>query len=222
MAAQPRAPAAPTPEIWIEMPPLDALGAHGKVYAPYVLVRSAEQWMQREAITLPDDIRIVLEATYAPPRPDEPLAWKEMREQLEAKKKDLQNAALSNTLVWQRSALKDDEGVATRWSEVDHASIVLLQSQSGKWTFVDGSIANMTTKWKFAAARAIHRNLVRVPSWMLGGTRSALLRSYIEGSAAAAIVKESGAVELPDGVGPKSLLYDSRLGLFSDLDEPGE
>jgi hypothetical protein len=114
--------------------------------------------------------------------------------------------------------LNDDEGVATRWSEVDHASVVLLRAQEGNaWSFLDGTVAKVTAKWEFEAARAIHRNLVRVPSWMLGRTSTALLSRYVEGAAAAAIIKESGVIELTEGVSGPRLLYDSRLGIHSPL-----
>ena len=59
------------PEVRIQKPQLDeeatrylaaaelrkALGRSARVYAPYVLLRSLQQWRDRTMITLPDDIR---------------------------------------------------------------------------------------------------------------------------------------------------------------------
>lgn len=71
-AETPRAPGAQC-EAWllapdltaaIEAPPL-AIGASAHVYSPYVLCRSLEVWQGRAAVSLPADIRALIEATYA-------------------------------------------------------------------------------------------------------------------------------------------------------------
>ena len=63
-------------EVWIQTPPLEddqlktaterelrqALGKSGRVYAPYVLLRSLQQWRERVTITLPREVRPILEA----------------------------------------------------------------------------------------------------------------------------------------------------------------
>ena len=59
-------------ECWVLSPALAdaqekerAFGPSGAVYSPYVLNRTLEVWDGRERVTLPDDIRPLLEATYA-------------------------------------------------------------------------------------------------------------------------------------------------------------
>jgi len=60
-------------EAWLLAPALDegiespetAFGASAFVYAPYVLCRSLEVWSQRSEVRLPQDIRSLIEATYA-------------------------------------------------------------------------------------------------------------------------------------------------------------
>ena len=42
------------------------LGKKSRVYAPDLLLRTLEQWHDKPSISLPGDIRPVLEATYAP------------------------------------------------------------------------------------------------------------------------------------------------------------
>lgn len=44
--------------------PHSAFGATAYVYSPYVLCRALEVWQSRSSITLPDDIRPLIEATY--------------------------------------------------------------------------------------------------------------------------------------------------------------
>lgn len=59
-------------EAWLLAPALDAaieapqaaFGASAYVYSPYVLCRSLEVWQARAAVTLPQDIRALIEATY--------------------------------------------------------------------------------------------------------------------------------------------------------------
>jgi len=56
---------APATALAIENPPR-ALGASAYVYSPYVLCRSLEVWQPLAAVCLPDDIRPLIEQTYAP------------------------------------------------------------------------------------------------------------------------------------------------------------
>ena len=60
------------PEAWLIVPELDTaidtpMSAFGKtayVYSTYVLCRSLEAWQARESVDLPEDIRVLIEATY--------------------------------------------------------------------------------------------------------------------------------------------------------------
>lgn len=54
---------APEPDAAIQSPQA-AFGASAFVYAPYVLCRSLEVWLARDAVDLPQDIRGLIEATY--------------------------------------------------------------------------------------------------------------------------------------------------------------
>lgn len=55
---------APALDAAIESPPA-AFGPSAYVYAPYVLCRSLAVWRERTAVALPNDIRGLIEATYA-------------------------------------------------------------------------------------------------------------------------------------------------------------
>lgn len=204
------------PEAWIEMPSLEALGPHGKVYAPYVLARSWDQWRKRNAITLPEEIREILGLTYAPADDNEPEKWAVWRQDLEKRKQKLQSAALEATRVWQSCFLEDVEGVGTRWSDVDSASLVLVRAREDRgeqeiWTFLDGTRASIPAKWDMESARAIHRNLVRIPAWLLSESSHSLF-PFVDGVSALGMV-EGSSVEMIEGQAKSSVVYDAQLGI---------
>lgn len=174
------------PEVWVQNIPLSdkvlrqaaeeelcaALGKSAKVYAPYVLLRSLQQWRGRSIVTLPTNIRAILEATYADPANNEPSAWQELREQLEARKRTLAACALSATQVWCNPALRDDEGIQTRYSTYPTAQLLLtseitsLDSHSARLRLLDGTVIIARDRgWDFGTAKTIHRNLTPVPYW---------------------------------------------------------
>jgi CRISPR-associated endonuclease/helicase Cas3 len=153
-----------------------ALGKSARVYAPYVLLRSWEQWQHRETITLPGDIRAILEATYTDPAADEPPAWRELREDLERKKVALSAKALNATNVWFQPPLADEDGVQTRFSTYPTTSLFVarmierLDAVSVRLTLLNGGTVTVSGRnWNIEAARALHRNLVPMPRWAVRG-----------------------------------------------------
>ncbi|CAN5545605.1 CRISPR-associated helicase/endonuclease Cas3 [soil metagenome] len=65
----------------------DLLGKKARVYAPYVLLRTLEQWHDKEAVHLPTNIRPWLEATYRPRSEEDRPAWKEWLLDLDEKQR---------------------------------------------------------------------------------------------------------------------------------------
>ena len=176
----------PEPEVWIQTPHLDdaalrdacekelrqALGKSARVYAPYILLRSLQQWRGRATIKLPGDIRPILEATYADPTVVEPPAWQELQEQLEKQKRKMASQALSATTIWNTPALPDEEGVQTRLNTYPTAQLLLateitrLDSHSSRLCLLDrAEVTAYDCVRNFEAAKTIYRNLVRVPRW---------------------------------------------------------
>ena len=181
-----RARPCPRPEIWIQMPHANdaalyegseeelrkALGKSARVYAPYVLLRSFQQWRWRTTITLPGDIRTILEATYASPTAAEPPAWQELLRKLDKQKDKMAQQAINATNIWSIPALEDEEGVQTRWSTYPTAQLLLAteitqpDSHSVRLELLNGETVTAADRdWNFDAAKAMHRNLVRVPRW---------------------------------------------------------
>jgi CRISPR-associated endonuclease/helicase Cas3 len=174
------------PEVWIRSLPLSedqlmqatekelraALGKSARVYAPYVLLRSLQQWRNRDAITLPADIRTILEATYAEPAAAEPGAWRQLRDELEKRKRKLAALALSSINIWAQPSLPDEEGVQTRFSTYPTACLLLartiesVNAHTVRLHFLEGEPVEASGRnWNFDAAKAIYRNLTRVPCW---------------------------------------------------------
>jgi CRISPR-associated endonuclease/helicase Cas3 len=228
----------PQPEIWIQMPPaagaflraasrhelLACLGRSARVYAPYVLLRSMEQWRGRNGITLPDDIRGILEATYARPPDDEPAAWRELRCELESRKNELAQLARSATAVWSMPVLPDDEAIHTRYSTYRAAQLLLVRDavnvddRSERISLLSGeTITVHARRWDFSAAKALHRNLIRVPKWAVeAGLKRILpgLRNHITQPTAMGLLRPDGTVLWPGAAEPAGLAYDANQGIL--------
>jgi len=224
-----------TPEAWIAAPTLDAggfntatapdikaaFGRSAKVYAPYVLLRTLALWRGRTALTLPGDIRPLLEATYAD-RPDDPPAWCTLREEVTARKEELRNAALANSNPWQ-VALNDDDGVQTRWNSYPTVAVLPVR-QVRTWDTRTGAHLELLNgdqcelrshEFLFAAAQAIHRNLVKVPRWSVANHLRSTpnwLRQYVAGATLPCKLCEGRLLVLPGG-DDSALTYRDDLGV---------
>jgi len=231
------------PEVWIQMPTLDddqlraaserelrqALGKSARVYAPYVLLRSLQQWRGRETITLPGDIRTILEATYADPAADEPPAWRELREQLEKQKDKMARQALNATTIWNNPALPDEEGVQTRYSSYPMAQLLLarqisrVDAHSVRLDLLNGDTVTASDRdWNFdaakafEAAKAIHRNLTRVPRWAVSAFLSNLpgwLTNHVYQSTAVGLLRADGSIRAVKGNSDMGLSYQADEGV---------
>lgn len=204
----------------------EALGKSARVYAPYVLLRSLEQWRGRAAITLPTDIRNILEATYADPSPNEPEAWRKLREQLEEDKYKLAASALSATKIWFNPALKDEEGVQTRYSTYPMAQLLLLRgsfpmdAHSKEAQLLNGeTVSTGRRDWSFDTAKAIHRNLTRVPRWAIAPTLQSPPRwvtNHVDQPTGIGLLWPDGSIRGADGETDLGLSYHADQGIIID------
>jgi CRISPR-associated endonuclease/helicase Cas3 len=175
-----------------------ALGPSGRVYAPYVLLRSLEIWRERTRITLPADIRLLLEATYRE-RADEPQGWRALRDKMEQSKNTLRQLALNNTNVWNQPALADEEGVQTRINSRPAVPLLLATQVEPtvkgrtRATLLNGDpIEADDYSWSFPVAKAIHWNLVRVPRYAVEPALRAApawLRLHVAGECALGLIR---------------------------------
>lgn len=199
-----------------------ALGPSGRVYAPYVLLRTLAQWQARTGLTLPADIRPLLEATYAE-CPDEPSAWRELHAEMESVKDKLRQLALNNTNVWNQPALPDEEGVQTRYNSRPTAQLLLATSVEtltkgcARVALVNGQTIEAADRdWTFPAAKAIHWNLVRIPRYAVAGALPATpawLRLHVSGECALGLVRD-GQIYWPGADAPSGLTWHHDEGVF--------
>lgn len=131
-----------TCEAWLLAPTLEAalpapeqaFGPTAYVYAPYVLCRSLEVWAALQALTLPADIRELIESTYA--ERAETDAWSQLRhEMLEGKSYGRRKKLGVNALrqfarlgVATAGLTQSDLTAPTRYSETDSLDVLLLKS----------------------------------------------------------------------------------------------
>ena len=229
------------PEVWILMPHLadadlrdgsesdlrHALGKSARVYAPYVLLRSLQQWRTRQTITFPGDIRAILEATYAEPATCEPIAWRSLRDQLEREKGKMAQQALNAANVWNNPALPDDEGVQTRLSTYPMAQLLLATEitshdpHSAHVSLLNGSaITANDREWDFDAAKSIYRNLVRVPRWAVAAgllQTPPWLVNHVAQPTALAILQRNGEIHWPSHGEPTGMSYHPDQGIIINI-----
>jgi CRISPR-associated endonuclease/helicase Cas3 len=227
----------PLPEVWIQMPQSDdaslrnaseeelrkVLGKSARIYAPYVLLRSLQQWRGKATVTLPGDIRSILEATYASAEA-EPPAWQELRDQLEKQKENMSRLALNATAIWNNPALADEEGVQTRFSMYPTAqlllatAITLLGAHSVRLDLLDGDTVTASDRdWSFQAAKAIYRNIVRVPRWAIaaGLTKPpGWLANHVAQPTAAGLLQPDGNIRWCGGEQQTGLSYHVDQGVI--------
>jgi CRISPR-associated endonuclease/helicase Cas3 len=228
------------PEVWIQMPDCDdiflhrasvrelraALGRSARVYAPYVLLRSLQQWRSRAAITLPGEIREILEATYADAPAGEPAAWRELWQQLQREKERMARLALNATAIWQIPALPDEEGVQTRLSSYPVAQLLLarevtrLGRRSVRVQLLNGDEVTASGRdWDFSVAKAIHRNLVRVPRWAVARALvdpPGWLSNHVSQSTAIGLLQSDGSIRWAGREEPTGLAYDADQGVVTN------
>jgi len=137
-------------EAWLLVPEYDAaiadakqqFGKTAKVYSPYVLCRSLAVWHQRESVSLPHDIRPLIEATYSERTEQGPmLAYQGELAKVRATLKQLALVGLSKA-----GKTSSENRAGTRYSEQDSVQVLLLKSyrhtadkSATEITLLDGS-----------------------------------------------------------------------------------
>lgn len=196
-----------------------AFGSKAYVYAPYVLLRSLEFWLSCKTMTLPDDIRGALGTTYRE-RDKEPESWVTLRNDLEGGASALRQVALTNTNIWQVQ-LNDEEGVQTRVSSYKQVALILTRNiDNGIVRLLNGETARLTDKrYDITAARALHRNLVRVPKTIFECfSNGQETQRYVRGEQTLAVVGPDGAIRIK-GLKPGTALHwddDTGVAILRD------
>jgi len=135
-AGTPREPAARC-EAWVLAPdlekaivaPLSAFGSSAHVYSPYVLCRSLEVWQGRDSLCLPQDIRALIEQTYAQRQEDGAMAqWlHELDNGTPRRKGRKALAQLARVTLAENGNTLPENKAQTRYSEQDSHEVLLLR-----------------------------------------------------------------------------------------------
>lgn len=147
---------APERDIAIEAP--QAFGASAFVYAPYVLCRSLEVWATRDAVSLPNDIRALIEATYAERAESEPMArWlHDLDHGTSRRKGRIALEQLARVGLAMDGKTLPESKAETRYSETDNFDVLLLhgvrqdkERETSHLHLLDGSTVDLP--WRKSA-----------------------------------------------------------------------
>lgn len=167
-------------EAWMLAPSLDealtspaqAFGVSGVVYAPYVLSRTLEVWHGRETVTLPSDMRPVLEATYAD-RADEPTpAMARVRRELEKKVQSLRTLALFSQ---SEGRTLSEQTACTRLSDEPTCPVLIVRSlNEDVCTLADGRTVSLARapETRREVSAALFSSIVRLRRKSVSFTQS--------------------------------------------------
>jgi hypothetical protein len=191
-------------------------------------LRSLQQWRGRATVTLPGDIRSILEATYADSATAEPRAWQELRDGLEKQKENMSRLALNSTAIWNNPALPDEEGVQTRFSTYPTAQLLLateitpLGAHSTRLELLNGTTVTASDRnWNLDVAKAIYRNIVRGPRWAVAAgliDSPGWLANHTAQPTAAGLLQPSGDIRWCGGEQQTGLSYHADRGIVINRD----
>lgn len=192
----------------------NALGSKAKIYAPFVLLRTLEVWKAHTQVSIPLQIRQLIESTYND-REKEPDAWQLLFNKWFGTDSAKKMIASRNCNLWQ-VALEDEEGKQTRINEIETISLVLCRSiNKQEAVFIDDSSSNLSgDEFRLATAQAIHKNMVKVPKYCFDYIEScAPFTDYLYGEQSVGIVVDSGAVTVKGVKSGTRLFYSDEQGL---------
>ncbi|WP_300787188.1 CRISPR-associated helicase Cas3' [uncultured Desulfovibrio sp.] len=206
--------------------PKAAFGLSGHVYAPYVLLRSLEVWQGRGSVRLPEDIRPLLEATYAEREETLPAVTAVRRELMERRDMLRRLAQLGQSTTIK---IIEEDNVPTRWQEREETDVLLYRrwdAAARRLLLADGSeltlppLPDLSTReerlarWqvKREVALALARNSVRMPRDAAPRDVAGWLQGWLW-NARAARMAEDGSLRHEDGSPlPRPARYDEELG----------
>ncbi|KQZ79504.1 CRISPR-associated protein Cas3 [Rhodanobacter sp. Root561] len=190
-------------EVWLLAPELDAaiespqaaFGASAYVYAPYVLCRSLAVWHSLMTVCLPQDIRGLIEATYAEQSEDGAMArWlHELDNGTPRRKGRNALAQLARLGLAVDGKTLPESKAQTRYSETDSLDLLLLRDMRqdtgrhvARLVLLDGSVVELPTRKALphsqrAALKPITAQLMRqIVPVRPGESPAAIVRDTLE------------------------------------------
>jgi CRISPR-associated endonuclease/helicase Cas3 len=157
---------------------LDAFGqSNCHVYAPWVLWRTWDVWKKHHCVTIPDDIRILLEATYEESSRQcskKARLMDELHSKFIQHKNALAEKAMGNLSTATAMPVGEDhETCATRYSDLPTTQVLLVKDinstgNEARLTLLSQACVTVNAARPDSAVTAkLHLNLVSIPSWLL-------------------------------------------------------
>jgi len=185
-------------------------GPSGKVYAPYVLARSLLVFQNIDAITIPADMRSLIEETYQERYEDSPPMSEAKNEVV--KNREILTSFANNSMTMIGKAASDS--TPTRYSEMPSCDVLLLLEGSdlakGSLFLIDGETiqipepASLSLIQKKQLAKACMLRMISVPAYLapnpIRAQELARLRPFLyisdveEDRLRVAILHKSGAI----------------------------
>lgn len=149
-----------------------SLGASAYVYPPFALFQAQRVWDGLSHVTLPEEIRPLLEESSRIPEPM-PIGADALRMELDKLVEQMRGTAWMNT-VFGTGAVEDVEGMQTRWKPKPSGFVILLQSapcmsaEGISLSFLDGASHEFVPgRFDYDLARKLHQNACRVPRHLI-------------------------------------------------------
>ena len=192
------------------------LGGKAHVYAPYILLRSLEVWKNQREVSMPLQIRSLLEMTYKD-RENEPDSWQELSGEWFGTDSAKKMLADRNSNLWQL-ALEDEEGNQTRINEIQTVSLVLCRCINNREAvFIDDTSRQLGGDTpRLPTAQALNKNLVKMPEYCFDKDRfdpCSAFADHLSGLQSAGIVADNGAVDVKGLKSGTRFFYSDELGL---------
>lgn len=210
--ARPRPPGFEAAACWILQPTVDwaadpktireEIGASAYIYPPIALYLAQQVWQKRRSVTLPTEIRELLESP-ASLMASLPAGAAKLAEELETDTGNMLSSALRQGPFIDPTLL-DTEGAQTRWNMQSSALLVILsehprtQGHEMLVTPLEGAAQTVTGgRFNYELAKLLHENAVRIPAYLVSSAfaqQPAWLSSHI--SDAVLAVRSTGSIAL--------------------------
>lgn len=211
--------------------PLKAFGSSARVYSPYVLGRSLEIWDGLKHISLPGDIRFLLENTHsqrsAEPSEAMSLALKDQNFQMETM------IRRAFTSIADLASPMSDSTAETRLINVETVPILIIETLDlqNSICHLPGESLHLSPKpcgpsLRHAATRLSMR-LLHAPAWHAPepaeSSIQALLAPCLPDAKAGILrvicVDQTGCASSPQGFPHKGLYYDRKVGYYNNTND---
>jgi CRISPR-associated endonuclease/helicase Cas3 len=200
---------------------LRELTPHRFVYPPFTLYMADSVWSETRVVSLPEDIRTILEASASLPE-SAPEAVRELWREANAEAQKMRDAAWVND-VFKVPAADDSESARTRWGIQPTGWIVVLAQEprtSGDNVelFFPGSQRHTLAKgtFDFTVAKLLRLHAVRAPAYLLNGlsrTRPPWLEDHLPDAALAVLDGSGGLTTWPEDNSAYAFTYNPTVGL---------